>query len=162
MGMVGGHRGARLVREESGFTLVELIVVTLVIGLLAAIAVPAFFGQRAKGADTGAISNVRNLQELVAECRVETGSYSECQTAGQLHANSLTFGTGPGDVQVLYSPLGLGGVVEMAVSPSGTTFANWTLNGQDSRLCIPASGVTLPRGSCIPGGAFGAYGYGTW
>ena len=41
----------RMARDESGFTLVELLVVMLILGLLAAIAIPAFFNQRNKAKD---------------------------------------------------------------------------------------------------------------
>jgi len=58
--MLARIRKAREERE-GGFTLIELLVVIIIIGILAAIAIPVFLNQRKKGYDAQAKSDLRNM-----------------------------------------------------------------------------------------------------
>jgi type IV pilus assembly protein PilA len=63
--------------DEGGFTLIELLVVILIIGILAAIAIPAFLSQKSKANDAAAKTQVGTLQTAMETFSTEnSGSYA--------------------------------------------------------------------------------------
>ena len=75
------HKLRQRAQDEKGFTLIELLVVILIIGILAAIALPAFLNQRAKAQDSEAKSNVRTAQTALETYYTDNQDYTGADAA---------------------------------------------------------------------------------
>jgi type IV pilus assembly protein PilA len=75
------HKLRQRAQDEKGFTLIELLVVILIIGILAAIALPAFLNQRAKAQDTEAKSAARTAQTALETYYTDEQTYATADVA---------------------------------------------------------------------------------
>jgi type IV pilus assembly protein PilA len=134
--------------NEDGFTLIELLVVILIVGILAAIALPTFLNQQHKAQDVNAKGDARNLVTHVESCFADTQDYTKCDTAAKLGTTGIQVGTAVGEVEL------------SASDASSYQLVGRSKSGNEFTIKKDSGGP--PKHTCTSVGRWGCHDDGSW
>jgi type IV pilus assembly protein PilA len=136
--------------DRTGFALIELLVVILIVGILAAIAIPAFLDQRAKANDAGAKEIARTAETVMESYATNNdGSYSGAtvSTLNSIEPSLITASASQAYLQSVIVPGSANTYTVIAYSPASSESYSIAKNGSViARSCSPGGGGGCPAG----------------
>lgn len=142
--------------KDQGFTLIELLVVIIIIGILAAIAIPVFLNQRKKAVDASIKSDLHTIATALETYYTDAQQYpaTVSQTAAGVVFDAVT---GPPAIAAVTTKISQGN--EFTVTTGGSTTDTYCIFGQNDRgTGGTANGFTYKSDGGLVAGAAAATG----
>ena len=142
--------------DEGGFTLIELLVVILIIGILAAIAIPSFLSQKSKASDSSAKELARTAQTTSETYATDHGGSYTGMTIAELQAYEKTIPSCPNTANACLETVTVpAGGEEYTVTAHATDNHTFSIvrkaSGTTERICTPTGKTGSEGGGCQNG-----------